>query len=393
MNRTDIKKYLWMATFLFCLFVGAFSLAEAPDVTAEAVFRGKPEVSKQNLTDANHFTAWSSKKGFLEMTLPEEQRCFGVMLCFRDHTTACEVRVPDENGGDIVFRAFENGETPHQYVVLPGVTRVTVVANDPSENMQLSEVRLVGEGETPDWVQIWEPLCEKADLMIVAAHPDDELIWFGGTIPYYGTECGKKMQVVTLTCMTGYRKSELLDALWTAGIRNLPEIGPFEDSNSENPDELVHRWGGSQKLRGWITETIRKYRPDVVLTHAADGEYGHMAHVLTSRYTNQAVEAAAKEADPGSWQVKKLYTHHHGTGTPTTVIRWDMPLKQFNGESAFSVAERALEKHRSQHPLSQPMEQGGKWDCTAFDLLMSTVGKDEAANDFFEHIEADCESK
>ena len=34
-----------------------------------------------------------------------------------------------------------------------------------------------GEGELPDWVQRWEPTVEKADLLVLATHPDDELIF------------------------------------------------------------------------------------------------------------------------------------------------------------------------------------------------------------------------
>ena len=33
-------------------------------------------------------------------------------------------------------------------------------------------------GELPDFVQIWNPPCEKADMMIITTHSDDEQLFF-----------------------------------------------------------------------------------------------------------------------------------------------------------------------------------------------------------------------
>ena len=364
---------------------------DAPDITEKAHFSGSPAInSPKDLFDNRHISTWASKKGYLEITVPDEEPCFGVYLCFKDHATACEIQVSD--GESLTtFRTIEAGSYAHQFIELPGVTRFRIVPTDTNEIMVLSELRLLGSGEIPSYVQRWEPPCDKADLMIIVAHPDDEYIWFGGTIPYYAIEENKKIQIVTMTCMTAYRKSELLDALWTGGIKNYPIIGSFADKKTDSTAKAVSAWGGSAKIKSWLVEIIRKYRPDVILTHAENGEYGHPAHIITSRYVRESLQLAADESFTTAddtltpWQVYKGYMHHSGNATPICIC-WDMVISGSNGKTAFEIASEALLKHRSQHPLSQQMEQKGRYDCRLFDLFYSAVGDDVQKNDFFENI-------
>ena len=38
----------------------------------------------------------------------------------------------------------------------------------------LTEIYAFTDGQLPDWVQIWQPPCERADLMVMPTHADDE---------------------------------------------------------------------------------------------------------------------------------------------------------------------------------------------------------------------------
>ena len=40
-------------------------------------------------------------------------------------------------------------------------------------------------------------------------------------------------------------------------------------------------------------ERIRRFRPEVILTHDLNGEYGHNQHKVTARTMQAAIEAAA----------------------------------------------------------------------------------------------------
>ncbi|MBQ8080714.1 MAG: PIG-L family deacetylase [Clostridia bacterium] len=62
-------------------------------------------------------------------------------------------------------------------------------------------------------------------MLLLSAHPDDELLWFGGTLPTYAGERGKQVQLVYLAHGDARRKNELLDGLWTCGVHAYPVIG------------------------------------------------------------------------------------------------------------------------------------------------------------------------
>ena len=64
------------------------------------------------------------------------------------------------------------------------------------------------DGELPDWVQQWEPTPKKADLLLLVAHPDDELIFFGGTIPTYAVEKNMNVVVAYMSYSNTTRRSE-----------------------------------------------------------------------------------------------------------------------------------------------------------------------------------------
>ena len=70
---------------------------------------------------------------------------------------------------------------------------------------------------------------EKADLLFLIAHPDDELLFTGGAIPTYAVEKGKQVAVAYLTPSNTTRRSEALNGLWAMGVRNYPIFGEFSD--------------------------------------------------------------------------------------------------------------------------------------------------------------------
>lgn len=240
----------------------------------------------------------------------------------------------------------------------------------------------------------WQPACDKADLLLIVAHPDDELLWFGGALPTYAGERGMNVQVMYMTCASALRRLELLSGLWECGVRNYPDIGNFADGHNNSMENAYARWGRENTyLR--IVRAIRRYQPEVIVTHDVKGEYGHTQHLVTSDavYTAAVELAADASYDPqsaqqyGVWQVKKLYRHLGCE--PTTVLDWSQPLSAFGGDTGFQVARRAFAWHESQtvDDRWQVAYKGSRFDSTVYTLVYSTVGADIAGNDFFEHID------
>ena len=243
---------------------------------------------------------------------------------------------------------------------------------------ELSEWHVYARGRMPDTVLLWEPAPDKCDLMLVVAHADDEMVMMGGIIPTYAAERGYRVQVVYCYVPELERVGEALAGLRSNGMDTLPVFFVTEDEKRLRFDEK-------------ITAEIRRFRPEVVVTHDIDGEYGNPGHVLVSRKVREAVEAAA---DPdrfpasaerfGVWQVKKLYLHLY----PENRIRldFDTPLAAFDGRTAFEMAQLGYGYHESQRDDWLTQLQSNRWDCRNYGLYASTVGPDVQKDDFLENI-------
>ena len=152
------------------------------------------------------------------------------------------------------------------------------------------------------------------------------------------------------------------------------------------------------------TELIRRFQPQVVATHAENGEYGHGAHRLDCAASRDAVLAASdvtkypkSAAQYGIWDVPKTYIHLYQPGE--ILLDLDTPLKEFGGKTAFEISQIAFRCHRSQHiwsslmdflygtadaPITKASQIVNNSPCR-FGLWRSTVGPDEAQN-LFDHI-------
>lgn len=239
-------------------------------------------------------------------------------------------------------------------------------------------------------LHIWEPTPEKTDLMVVTAHPDDEILFFGCVLPIYAHEQGKNVTVVYMTCSNNRRRHEALEGLWRAGVHQYPVFLDMKDKRASTMELALSLWGDGYGTRQ-IAEAIRRYKPDVVLTHAIDGEYGHVQHKLTSRVVREAVlRAGDMDYCPssawrlGTWKVAKLYIHLEERDSLT--LEADTSLPDFDGMTAFQVCQYAYKAHSSQKPKWMALMNSRQYDMRKFGLYYSRVGEDEAHNDLFEHI-------
>ena len=245
----------------------------------------------------------------------------------------------------------------------------------------------------PDFVQVWLPPCEEADILLFPTHGDDEHLFFGGTMPYYAGEKGKKVQICYMTNHWNEqpRPHEQLDGLWTVGVRNYPVMSPFNDVYVADLDAAQSRYGAD--FMRYQIEMLRRFRPLVVIGHDINGEYGHGAHMLAGRTLLKSVERAADpEYDApsaekyGVWEAQKLYLHLYSENK--IVMDWDKSLEAFGGRTAFEVAEDGYRQHLSQQHWAfhvYPRSSGNS--CYDFGLARTTVGEDILKNDFLENTE------
>jgi len=285
-----------------------------------------------------------------------------------------------------------------EYIAVDGLTQLRIVRKgEKAGKLSIAELQVLSAGELPNSVHNWLPPHERTDLLVLVAHPDDEWIFMGGTIPYYAVERGVKVTVAYLTYADFIRRHELLEGLWLGGLRHYPEIGSFKDEYRTRLKGMYLLWG-EDKCKYFVTGLIRKYRPEVMITHDEEGEYGHGAHRAaadSSIYAfNAAADVAFTEVEGEPWQVKKLYLHLWPENQ--LLMDWKTPMEHFEGKTPLDVAIEGFACHETsqggRHDFQKrtfwfKVHDGGMLDNALYGLCRTVVGLDEKKNDFFENIQ------
>ena len=369
----------------------------AREITAECVY--SPAAKKKEFKaalDKNYRTYWNSLAGngaVIHVKVPEGEEASGVWFQWYEHEHAIALQVRDV-GGDWREYKHTEGRFLSDFLPLPAGTTEFRVTNPQSVKkstpIPLAEIHVYGKGELPPEVQVWSPPAEKADLLLLSAHPDDEILWFGGVLPVYAGVQKKAVQVCTMVPTLPRRRLEELDGLWTCGVRNYPMFGYFRDSFSLALGDQYRHWDKTAVYK-IVTGWFRRFKPDVVITHDVNGEYGHGGHKVGADAVIHALELAPdskkfKESyeEFGGWDVPKCYIHLY----PENVIDfdWRVPLDEFGGKTAFEVAEAAFACHISQKDTEYVVEDFGPCDCSLFGLYRSLTGPDTEHNDLFENL-------
>lgn len=404
-----MRKLLAAVVVMMALCISGMALAgEALDITKECKFKvSYTKFKYTQMTDGKYTTHWEShedRNPNIAMTAPSGMKIHGVYLCFSVMPESYEVQVLAENGTDWVKYCDGDTRFYHMYYEIPGAQGVRIYATDAKKTvMGFNEVTVLSEGDVPDWVQRWEPTVEKADILFVATHPDDELLFFCGAIPTYAVEQGRQVAVCYLTESNNTRRSELLNGLWTMGVRNYPIIGEFKDNYAKSLEVAYKNAGGKTKVLSWMVEVIRSTKPEVILTQAENGEYGHKQHVMVVDAVKQAFDLAAQQTSEkayteslaryGAWQTKKLYLHEYSKNQ--IEMDWTKPLVSHDGKSALDVAQEAYALHISQKSAGFTMSEKGVkykgklYDNHTYGLYKTLVGEDVRKDDFLENINSE----
>jgi LmbE family N-acetylglucosaminyl deacetylase len=227
-------------------------------------------------------------------------------------------------------------------------------------------------------------------LLAIFPHPDDETLGLGSTFARYSAE-GVETHLVCATRgeMGWYdsegpnpgfegvgqiRTEELNCAAANLGLHSvnfLDYVDGYVDK--ANPAEIIEK----------LVAQIRRIKPQVVVTFAPDGAYGHPDHIALSQFTNGAlvcaadksfvdvdnqpphraskfyymvdsldIVQAANEAFGGiSMEVDGVTRHHHGWED------WQITSVLDNNKYMIQV-QRAVHCHKSQLPGYGPI---GEW--------------------------------
>lgn len=413
--------FSWSACLCAALFAwGGAARAEAPaqgtalDMTAQCTITASYNTERiPDMLNDDLMTFWEAPmdtaagmRPYVQVETPADAPAFGLYIVWAYHPTEWQLMIENPDWAQYEYLGDDDPESQprwvrsarygtqgfvHEYVPLDGLTHFRLqplrLADHP---FAIVSLHVLGEGELPDWVQTWQPIQAPVDLMVIAAHPDDEMLFFGGTLPYYAGERKLNTAVVYMTFSSRYRVSELLNGLWIAGVRGYPVLGDLLDVYSSSAAQ-AGAICGEEEASAFIVEQLRRYKPKVVVTHDLDGEYGHGMHRLTAAKTLEAVADLSWDekcfpesaAAYGVCDVDKLYLHLYPEGAVT--MDWRAPLDAFSGKSGFEMAELAFAQHLTQQDFQVEPEESDR-SCFRFGLAATMVGPDELGKDFFENI-------
>ncbi len=376
-------KKRWMILLVLCLTALAVFSAQADtalDVTEGCSMKLSGKGSAKNLFDRK-FTSFLESKKVKNPTLTVESGTplYGIYLCFQNMPEEYEVRV--QRGGD--WETLCDGDTRfhHVYYALEGVSGVQIYASgEKKQTMGFNEVYAFGEGEVPGWVQRWNPTPEKADILCVVSRPEEELLYLGGTIPYYACEKESSVAVAFFSYGNTTRRSELLNGLWSMGYRNYPFIGNFGISNAKSAAS-AYKNAGQESVLSWLGGVISACRPEVIVGPDENGEGGNGQRMMLADACKRCFE------DTSDWEAQKLYLHLAGSEGSQTVFDWDQPLESLGGRTGMGLAYYAYLFHKTQDDTEKSVFGTGiTYANNRFGLVSSRVGEDTAHDDFLENI-------
>lgn len=385
-------KNKWLVFFLAVIFIlpwsGAYSLeAEGNPIAVDLSRQCHYEMPKYKLvTDVGLKSSATYSAGEkLTIRWNDSVPVRSLLLQFSTQAVPYQVSQFDRDG---VLLQEENGtQYLNNCIIINELARKVVICSD--YEMTICNLKTYGQGMLPN-CHPWEEKADKVDYMLVATHPDDDILFLGAVIPYYEGN-GDKTGVEVFTCSKSrMRHDEAMDGAWEMGLRREPIFLRFSDSPSAKQEWKFPEDEAILKM----VRLIRQYRPEVVVTQDEQGEYGHWQHVRTVSVVRNAIRSAADPSfdedsygEFGIWMVKKLYLHLF----EDNILLLDMvtPLQNMGMRTPVEVAEAAYQCHKSQVQVGKhTVKNEGIYDLSRFGLAYSLVGVDTSGkNDMFEHIE------
>ena len=391
-----MKKLLLMLALLTLLCLPALA-EEARELTPDcAVTVSGHKADLLNMLDGDYYTYWAcGKNGYVEITAPAGERLHGLYVSWGKYITKWEIQAFDAaaNAWQAVYTTAD--EFYNQYIPLTDGYEAVRLVNKTTDGheMAVSELHALGAGEVPRWVQQWKNFEGKADLVLLVTDPGDEYLFFGGLLPTYIAQ-GKEIMVCEIVNTIAAYKSQMLDGLWYCGLTNYPYMAYFRPNMASSMQAQYDAWSQVQFVRH-VSRIVRMYKPDVLVTHAKNGENIDGGHKVCADAAVRSLTTAMDElydvgygyANWGNWRVLKLYLHQ--TGDALTTLDYDLPLDFYGGKTARQIAQEAysFQDYQKKSLKGRDITYGeGVSDGSAYGLVFSQVGEDTGSGDLFEHI-------
>ena len=393
-----MKRSLFVLIFLFILMMPLKAAAQDGDAQRlDVTITAANGAGTAALADSDCGTYMQfSAGGSLSISAGEGVSIGGIYIKWYKVPGEWDLSYSDAAGNGSVITCGRNGFL-HEYVSIEDGGIGECRMEFPS-GAAVCDIYVYSPGKLPDDVQTWKTPPEKADMLVFSTHADDECLFLGGVLATYAGDRDLDVQVVY---MTNYwdvlivREHEKLNGLWAMGVKYYPVTG-FTPDEYVTTVEAAAALYGKDKWTEFITEQIRRFKPQVVVSQDFKGEYGHVAHILKAECIREAVENSMKAdfcpssaSAFGIWDVPKTYYHLYGENKIRLNLR--QPISALGGKTAIEAAAAAYLCHESQqwcwfYVTDDPEDpKSDQINSAEFGLYRTTVGVD-TGNDMMENI-------
>lgn len=347
----DSKFFRSAAAFflLSALLLPAFASARAEESTEPADLTSGcsvtlPERSaafESRLTDDNYNSRISfNADESLALTLPSGAK--GLYIGWYAAPEAATIESLDASG-TVIQSVVATPDLLNDYYPLPEKCAGVRVISE--QKYAISEMRVYDTETAPDALCVMSAQQGPVKVMVVLAHTADESYYFGSLLPYLS---GGDAALAFLSSENRQMQQQTIEAMYALGSRTQPVFGSFPYYPSAIEFKKLYTYIDKTEVNNWLIQTIRRYQPDTIITHAAIGEDAEGMHELTAHHVLLAVDLAAdaskeyvSEKAYGVWQVHAVYQHL--TDGTSALYDTNAPLAAFGGQSAVALAQAAFD--------------------------------------------------
>ena len=392
--KTIILSMIVFVAFSPTVFAGDLS----QDLTDSIRYKTNNGVWAGSTIDDNYQSYWYTKEAaYKYLQIDSDKLIKHLYICYAFKPNELVIQTSEDSKewmdvetevSDEFYHVTYTFDTPTKHIRIKGTEKS-------KGKFGIVEFKVFTEGTLPDYIQSWKPTHEKTDILIFSAHPDDEAVFFSGVIPYYAGEKNKKATVVYMTASDPCRRSEALNYLWAMHERNLPMFAYFPDLFEQDTYNYTKSIWGEQKTIDYLVSVIRQKKPDVIVSHDTNGEYGHGNHMFTAKCLQEAVVLAndpeyheESYIEYGIHEIKKLYLHLYEENKIDMDV-FDEPLDEYDGLTAIEAAQVGIQQYASQlkYSVVRVHDRESEFSCYNYGLAYTTVGYDKKNNDMFENID------
>lgn len=318
---------------------------EANDLTAECSFvlPEKTAPYESRLTDDRYDSRLSfTFKDTMLLTVPKNAK--GLYIAWYTAPEAALLEYLDATD-EVLSSEAASPDLLNAFYVLPdGCASVRITG---ARAFAISELTVYDSATAPESLCLLGAQGAHPAVMLVAAHTGDEDYYFGSLLPFLRSG---NVAVVFMMSYSRTAQQEAMEQLCALGCRTQPVFAGFTYYRSYMDSKGMYGLVDKKEITAYFLALLRRYQPDVIVTHDIAGEDGDCTHVLAATQVQLAAEQAADEtkyspstADYGVWQVKAVYQHREAGSVK--LYDTTLPLAAFGGKSALELAQEGFDQY------------------------------------------------